>query len=121
MESRAELKRQYKEAPKTAGVFVITNTANGRVFLGSSLNLHGSLNKHRFVLSLGSHWEKALQADWNRYGKDSFTFEIAEVVEHKDDPDFDAEQELELLEMIWLEKLQPVGDMGYNRSDRIRE
>jgi len=121
MESRADLKRQYKEAPKSAGVFVITNTANGKVFLGSSLNLHGSLNKHRFVLSLGSHWEKALQADWNHFGKDHFTFEIAEIVQHKDDPSFDVEAELELLELIWLEKLQPFGEKGYNRNDRIRE
>lgn len=121
MENRSELKRKYKETPKQAGIFVVTNTSNGKVLLGSSLNLHGPLNKHRFMLSIGYHWLKPLQEDWNKYGADSFTFEIVEVIKPRDDPDFDVEQELSLLEQIWLEKLDPVGKKGYNKDAKIRE
>jgi hypothetical protein len=121
MENRSELKRQYKETPKQAGIFVVTNTSNGKVLLGSSLNLHGPLNKHRFMLSIGYHWLKPLQEDWNKFGPDSFKFEIVEVIKPKDDPDFDIEQELALLEQIWLDKLQPVGKQGYNKDAKIRE
>ena len=38
-ETRKETKRAYLEAPKEAGIFRITNRENGRVYLGSSLNL----------------------------------------------------------------------------------
>jgi hypothetical protein len=39
----------------------------------------------------------------------------------KDDPNFNLSDELTLLEMIWLEKLQPVGEKGYNPNDKIRQ
>ena len=116
-----ELKRQYKEAPREAGVFRITNTANGKIYLGSSLNLHGPLNKHRFVLSIGSHINKALQADWNRFGADAFAFEIVENVKPSDNPAFNVEDELELLEQIWIEKEEPFGERGYNEGKKVRE
>jgi len=41
MKSRQDLKREYKERVKPAGVFQVKNTANGKVLLGSSLNLEG--------------------------------------------------------------------------------
>ena len=97
------------------------NTANGKVLLGSSLNLEGALNGHRFTLRIGSHRNKALQEDWNTYGEDKFVFEVLETVQVKDDPNFNLSDELTLLEMIWLEKLQPFGEKGYNTSERIRQ
>jgi hypothetical protein len=120
-ETVKELKRKYKEAPKEAGVFRITNTANGKVYLGSSLNLHGPLNKHRFTLSMGSHINKALQADWQRFGADAFVFEIVEKVKPSGDPGFKVEDELELLEQIWIEKERPFGERGYNEGKKVRE
>ena len=39
--SRKELNQEYMKRPKPAGVFQIKNTANGKVLLGSSLNLEG--------------------------------------------------------------------------------
>jgi group I intron endonuclease len=121
MKSRKELNREYAERPKTAGVFQVKNTANGKLLLGSSLNLEGILNGHRFMLKNGSHRNKALQADWNEYGADNFVFEILEVVQVKDDPNFNLSDELTLLEMIWLEKLEPFGEKGYNENSKIRQ
>jgi len=115
------LKSEYKSAPKEAGIFRITNTANGKVYLGSSLNLHGPLNKHRFTLSIGSHINKALQADWDRFGAEAFVFEIVELVQRKADPGFKVEDELKLLEEIWIEKEQPFSERGYNDRKKIRE
>jgi hypothetical protein len=73
------------------------------------------------MLKTGSHRNKALQDDWNEYGADKFIFEVLEVVQVKDDPNFNLSDELTLLEMIWLEKLQPVGEKGYNPNDKIRQ
>jgi group I intron endonuclease len=119
--SRKELQREYQERPKKAGVFQVKNTANGKVLLGSSLNLHGPLNSHRFMLRIGSHTNKSLQADWNEYGEDKFVFEILEELDIKDDPNFNLEDELTLLEQVWIEKLQPFGERGYNMNERIRQ
>ena len=112
--TRADLRRAYKETPRQAGIFQIKNLQTGKILLGSSTNLHGPLNKHRFMLSLGKHDNADLQSDWKQYGADAFTFEILEIVKPSEDPRFNLDDELTLLEQIWIEKLQPMGARGYN-------
>ena len=119
--SRRELNREYAERIKPAGVYQVKNLVNAKVLLGSSLNLEGPLNRHKFMLKIGSHTNKVLQQDWNELGAEKFAFEILEEVKRKDDPKFNLDDELTILEMIWLEKLQPFGERGYNLSERIRE
>lgn len=121
LKTRKEIHREYKERVKPSGVFQVKNMANGKILLGSSLNLEGPLNKHRFMLKIGSHPNKELQKDWNASGQDQFTFEILETIPVKDDPNFNRKDELTLLEEIWLEKLQPFGERGYNSDAKIRE
>lgn len=121
VKSKQERKRTYQEQPKSAGVFQVKNTVNGKVLLGSSLNLHGPLNAHRFMLKMGSHSNKQLQQEWNSYGSDAFVFEILAEVRVTDEPNFHLSDELTLLEEIWLEELQPFGDRGYNTNRRIRQ
>lgn len=121
MKSVQDLKREYKERKKPAGVFMVKNTVNNKILLGSSLNLEGPLNSHKFMLTIGKHRNEALQKEWNEFGTDKFVFEILEVVKLKDDPDFNLSDELTLLEEIWIEKLQPFGERGYNTEKRIRQ
>lgn len=122
MGSLKEIKQQYKMAPTAAGVYQIRNNANGKFLLGSSLNLHGPWNRHKFALSTGAHGNKVLQADWNTYGAGQFSFEILATV--KDDPDVHTSDALKLLEDEWTKKLDPYGENGYNSFNvvkRIRE
>jgi len=121
MKSQQQIKREYKERKKPAGVFQVKNTVNGKVLLGSSLNLEGPLNSHKFMLSIGRHPNENLQKDWNAYGPDQFVFEILEVVKFNDDPNFNLIDELTLLEQIWIEKVQPFGERGYNIGNKIRQ
>jgi group I intron endonuclease len=121
MKSKKDIKREYKEREKQAGVFQVKNTVNGKVLLGSSLNLEGPLNGHKFMLTIGGHRNKVLQQEWNEYGPDKFVFKILEVVKVKDDPNFNLSDELTLLEQIWLEELQPFGERGYNTDTNIRQ
>ena len=121
MKSKKDINREFKEREKPAGVFQVKNTVNGKVLLGSSLNLEGPLNGHKFMLTIGSHRNKVLQQEWNEYGPDKFIFEILEVVKVKDDPNFNLSDELTLLEQIWLEKLQPFGERGFNLDTNIRQ
>ncbi len=121
MKTRKNIHMEYKERIIPAGIFQVKNIANGKVLLGSSLNLEGPLNRHKFMLKIGSHTNKELQKEWSEFGADQFIFEILELVNVKDDPNFNLKDELTLLEQIWLEKLQPFGERGYNINERIRE
>jgi hypothetical protein len=121
MKSRQDIKREYKDRKKPAGIFQVRNLANGKVLLGSSLNLEGPLNSHRFMLTIGRHRNEELQNDWKVFGPEGFVFEVLEVVKPSDDPGFDLHDELTLLEQIWIEKLQPFGERGYNRDTNIRK
>jgi hypothetical protein len=117
------MKREDKEREKPAGIFQVKNLANGRVLLGSGLNLEGPLNSHRFMLTIGRHRNEELQRDWNTFGPENFVFEILEVVKTGSDPGFDVNDELTLLEQIWIEKLQPFGEgvtTGNKTSGRHR-
>ncbi|MCB9078548.1 MAG: GIY-YIG nuclease family protein [Anaerolineaceae bacterium] len=121
MKSKKDIKREYKEREKQAGIFQVKNTKNGKILLGSSLNLDGPLNAHKFMLTVGSHRNKALQQEWDEYGPDPFVFEILEVVKVRDDPNFNVSDELTLLEQIWIEELHPFGENGYNTNTKIRQ
>jgi group I intron endonuclease len=121
MKTRKDIHREYRERVKPAGVYQVKNIVNGKVLLGSSLNLEGPLNRHKFMLKIGSHPNKALQKDWDELGPDQFAFEILEEVKVKEDPNFNLKDELTLLEQIWLEQLQPFGEKGYNVNETIRE
>lgn len=116
MTTRSELKRRYRENPPEAGIYRITNTANGKVFIGKSLNVRGKLNGQMFELKLGSHRNRALQRDWNEFGDGSFAFDVVDILKPDDDPLRDMSEDLAALEEAWLEKLQPYGDRGYNRA-----
>lgn len=112
---RAELKRAYKEKPPPMGVYAVRNRANGKVLVGSALNLQGMINRIRFELATGIHRTyPPLQEDWNRHGADSFSFEILDVLPPPEEPGADLKEELRVLESLWLERLRPYGEAGYN-------
>jgi hypothetical protein len=103
------------------GVFLIRNVVSERVFLGVGQDLRGVMNRHKFELSMGSHPNKQLQADWNEFGRDSFAFEIVDQLDAPDDPGFDRVKELAFMEQLWLEKLKPFGSRGYNERKLSKE
>lgn len=121
MTDKKQLKRDYQQTPRPMGVFLIRNNLNDKVFLGSSLNLPGIINRHKFALERGLHANKALQADWNELGSISFAFEIVDELTPRADPEIDYRTELTFLEDMWLDRLQPFGERGYNEPKISRE
>lgn len=119
MDNRATLKRQYKENPPPAGIFRITNKANGKVFIGKGTNIKGKLNGQQLQLEWGSHRNKAMQEDWNRFGPEQFSFEVLDYLQPANDPGQDVQAELAALEELWIAKLECYGEKGYN--DRPKE
>lgn len=113
MNNRNELKRQYKQMKKEAGVYQIKNMKNQKVWIDATPDLK-TMNGRLMQLRLGMHQNKELQEEWNEFGEDAFIMEVLEVLEEPDEGFFDKEYELEKLKEKWLEKLQPYGDRGYH-------
>ncbi len=116
-----ELKQAYRQTPRRMGVWQIRNLVEEKALVGTALDLPGMLNRHAFELRAGSHKNAALQADWNRLGADRFAFEILDELSPSDDPARNYREELAFLEDLWLERLQPYDDRGYNEPAKTRE
>lgn len=111
---RKEKVRAYKEKKPQAGVFCVRNLTNGKLWVSSNLNLEGVFNRTRFLLEQGVFEVPGLMADWKALGPEQFAFEVLDVLKPKDPPQADLWKELKVLEAIWLEKIQPYGEKGYN-------
>jgi hypothetical protein len=111
---RKELKKRYTETLQPMGVFQVKNLANGKIFIDSGLNIHGKMNRCKFQLNLGSHMNRDLQEDFKSTGPDDFTFEIIDYLKPGRDKEMDYARDLEMLEEMWMEKLQPFDEKGYN-------
>ena len=57
-----------------AGVYMVEQIATGRVYIGSSINLHRRLKRHASRLRIGQHANRALQKAWNKHGEAAFRF-----------------------------------------------
>jgi hypothetical protein len=115
---RRDLIRAYKETPRTAGVGLIRNTTNGKVFLLAGSDLPALLNRHQAQLRLGVHRNTALQNDWRGEGAEAFTFEVLDTLSPPESPDADPAEDLRTLEALWLEKLKPFDPAGYNPAPK---
>lgn len=119
---RKELAYDYAHSHRPMGVYRIVNMKNDKSLVGSSLNLEGVWNKHKFMLEIQNHDNKQLQADWVQYGEAAFRFEILEQI--KPEEDFVSsvseaakyKKQLPELESKWMEQLSPYGERGYHKQ-----
>jgi hypothetical protein len=106
---RRELARAARDAFPAMGVYAIRDRATGQVRVGASRNVAGVLNRIGFELRLGTHPDKALQAQWNAGGAERITFEVLALVQERSDPDFDYASELRALEELYREEFAQAG------------
>ncbi|MDD2286400.1 MAG: GIY-YIG nuclease family protein [Paludibacter sp.] len=73
------------------GIYIISNVVNGKMYIGSSVDLKKRKRDHLRELRQNIHCNDRLQNSFNKYGEKNFKFEI---VEHIDDRDnlIEAEQ-----------------------------
>lgn len=93
-----------KKAP-LSGIYAITNTANGKHYVGSAINIPARWRAHIRSLGKGAHHSRHLQASWNKYGKDAFEFLVIERVDQKD--------KLLEREQFWIDHFSSAST-GYN-------
>ncbi len=99
----------HEGIPNTSGIYRITCTITGKIYVGSALNLRKRRKDHFGTLERNEHRNPKLQAAWNKYGSDAFTFEVLEYV---------LPISLTAREQYWFQKLQPFGKKGFN-LDRV--
>jgi hypothetical protein len=116
MKSHKELKEEYKQMKFKMGVFQIKNKINGKVFIGSSMDLSAIWHAQKLQLNFGMHQNTDLQNDWNEFGPDNFTYEIIEEIKQRDDKPAEYEKEIKTLEALIIDEVKPFEDKVYNKK-----
>jgi len=114
MKAGNQLKEEYKQMKFKVGVFQIRNTLNGKILVGSSVNMDAIWNRHKVELKFDGHRNKKLQDEWKEFGEENFAFEILYEIEQKDGSNIDYTREAKKLEEMFIDELKPFAEKGYN-------
>ena len=88
------------------GIFIIRALDDGRCYLQATANLKGAINSTKFKLDAGWHPNCELQRAWQERGAANFSFAVLDKLEYdQDETKTDYSEELEILRLIWEEKL----------------
>jgi hypothetical protein len=109
-------KKLYKQIVPPMGIYRIQNLDNEKIYIGRSADLNGKINSERFQLRNNMHMNKELQNDFNNLGEGKFVFEILDSLQPKEEPNHNYDGDLQTLEAMWLEKLQPFDTKGYHKK-----
>lgn len=66
------------------GIYKITNIKNGKFYIGSSINLELRHRQHILGLRANRHSCIRLQNSFNKYGEESFKYEVIEELDSED-------------------------------------
>lgn len=106
MDRKKELKEMYKNMKPDMGVFIIKSNFSNKCSIEGTQDLKGTINSTKFKLNFGNHPNRELQKEWKEYGESSFTIEILENLKYdKDETKTDYSEDLDILRLIWEERL----------------
>ncbi|OCT13688.1 hypothetical protein A8709_19070 [Paenibacillus pectinilyticus] len=123
-QKKKELATNYKQSFRAMGVYQIRNVQNDKIFLAGSMDLDGMRNRFDFGKQMNMNTFNELQKDWTTYGGSSFVFEELDRIEPRDEVLLDPADlksyrgEVDALLELWIEKLQPYDEKGYNKRKR---
>ena len=72
-----------QDLPTKSGIYRIRNLVNGKVYIGSAVNIRHRWQLHIQQLRNNKHHSVKLQRAFNKYGEDNFTIEILEILEDR--------------------------------------
>ncbi|WNQ12520.1 GIY-YIG nuclease family protein [Paenibacillus aurantius] len=116
MNKRRILLGEFNQIKTYMGVAQIKNEVNGKIFIDSYPNLKNKWFTLQMQLNQGRFANAQLQKDWKGFGADAFTYEVLQQKETDKITDMRWEQKQIL--KLWLQKLQPYGDKGYNKPPK---
>jgi group I intron endonuclease len=70
-----------------SGIYAIVNKESQRVYLGQTRNLRKRILEHQRLLELNKHPNPHLQHAFNKYGRDSFSYEVVVLCDDPNDLD----------------------------------
>lgn len=94
-------------------IYKITNTKNGKFYIGSTINEKRRKTIHFSKLRKNKHCNPHLQSAWNKYGETSFNFEIIEVC-------LEGYSDLLILEQRWITQTDAC-NKGYNLNPLVSQ
>ena len=108
-----------KDYENWCGIYRITCTENSQIYIGSSVNIKERWQQHLALLRGNRHSSTYLQNSYNKYGEDSFKFEVlVKLIEFN-------EEILRDLEWYYIEKYQPafntITPLTCDRTDEWKE
>ena len=106
-------KKHYENMP--AGIYVIKNTVNDKIYIGCSTRLPQRWRDHKRTLKKGTHGNRYLQKDFEKYGLGAFEFNV--IKEYPKDTPFEVLEREET--RIILENAKKKTSI-YNISIKIR-
>ncbi len=71
--------------PKQSAIYCILNLVNGKVYVGSAVNVNNRWASHKSKFKKNKHVNVYLQRAWNKYTELAFEFIILEYVVENDD------------------------------------
>jgi len=117
MDRKKQLKEWYKNRKPDMGVFYIKSNFNNKCHLVATNDLKGTINGTKFRLDTNNYLYKELQKEWKENGGENFTIEILEQLKYdKDESKTDYSDELEILRLMWEEKLSNDGLVFYKKK-----
>ncbi|WP_336787245.1 GIY-YIG nuclease family protein [Paenibacillus sp. MMO-177] len=121
---KRELGTAYAQSFRRMGVYQIRNVENGKILVLGSMDLDGAKNRLAFMQETNMNTVFELQQDWNKHGGSSFVFEELDSIKPREENVTDRNElkkyqtEVDALLELWIEKLQPYEEKGYNRRPR---
>ena len=108
IEKIKKTKKKYR-TKQLAGVYLIRNTKNNTCYIGQSTDYNSRWRHHRHHLRSNKHKNPDLQADYNEYGEEAFTYELIEEFPHDTASDI-----LMIKEGEYIENFKNEGRKLYN-------
>lgn len=116
MIDKKQITKDYKQQKQPAGIYVVHNKADNKMYIGTSKNLPAVLRRFEFTLQMESFPYQDLIDDYKKLGKENFEIKILDELELKNETDIEIDVELKALEEMWIEKLQAEGVKFYNKK-----
>lgn len=90
------------------GIYKISNIRNNKVYIGQSVDIQRRFSEHMRALNNNCHYNQHLQASYNKYGKESFLYEVLCICETTELDD------MEVFFIDYYDSMNP--ECGYNKE-----
>jgi len=79
-DDNTQYKNMFGNLPEenNTGIYEIRNITNGRIYIGSAVNISKRWRDHLRQLESNNHHSKFMNRCWNKHGKESFVFRVLE-------------------------------------------